>query len=184
MSTNVSVLTDQGKAILTVSSDALQANVLAHVNGDFSRHNNIRVYAQPYLEPVTGHQVSPYTLRMTLTHPSLGVINVAMPCFADAQTVGSLGGPPVILAEPSGATILASGATAQFSVVVASQTQPLYQWQKAASPSAAWVALGGQTASILVLTDVTTADNGVYRATVTNTYGYVVTTAGTLTVHP
>jgi hypothetical protein len=184
MSANVSVLTDQGKTTLEFSSTALQASVLAHIYNDYGVHNSIRVYAVPYTEPSTGHQVSTHTLRIVLTHPTDGVITVALPCFLGVAAGGTAGVAPIILTQPATTIVLDTGATAQITVVIASQTQPAYQWQKAASLSDPWLVLPGQIASTLILTDVTTADNGLYRVIVTNSYGSVTSTACTLTIHP
>ena len=94
---------------------------------------------------------------------------------------------PIIINEPSNASVPA-GQNANFSVSVTGSTfQRAFQWQKQAGPS--WTNLtnqsgqiAGATSSALTLLNIDAADAGAYRVIVTNYCGSDISTAATLTV--
>ena len=175
MNSNVSVLTDNAKAVVLATSDGYQANVLAHVNGDYGAHNSLRVQSTPFLE--NGSTITTaISLRLGLTDwlsTNPVAVAVLVPVIAGTNAVFG-GGPPVILSNPVGETV-AVGDTAEFDIVVASQAPPSYVWDNGT------VVVNGDTAS-LILTGVTTTDAGTYFCTVSNSFGSVVSTGAALVV--
>ena len=175
MNNNVSVLTDNAKAVVLATSDGYQGNVLAHVNGDFGVHNSILTHGTPFYQNGSVY-VSTTSLRMTLTNwlsSTPVTVAVVIPVIAGTNAI-SAGGPPVILQQPLDLA-LAAGANAQFDIVVASQDTPVYVWDNGT------IVVNGNTPS-LILTNVTTSDTGTYFCTVSNSFGSVVSTGAVLNV--
>jgi hypothetical protein len=86
----------------------------------------------------------------------------------------SLGGPPVITAQPTNQTVIV-GQAATLSVG-ATGAQPLnYQWFFGSN------SIVGQTNSALVLNDVQLTNAGIYSVTVTNSYGSTISSNAILT---
>jgi hypothetical protein len=181
MSTNISVITDTTEEAVSSVVSAVNGLTLAHINGDFGAHNQMRVYAQNFVEPVSGAIISDHTLRIQMYNPDTGqTVVLAMPCFVTAGTVS--GGPPIILTEPLAAIDADIGTPAQFAVQAASQTVPGYQWQKLISSG--FSSIAGATSSILVFPDVQATDAGAYQVVVSNAFGTAVSTTGSLTATP
>jgi endonuclease/exonuclease/phosphatase family metal-dependent hydrolase len=120
------------------------------------------------LPGIATNQAGDYAVTVT---NAFGSTNSA----AATLTVNPLLLPPVITAQPTDVTVLAGG-EAKFAVE-ATGTQPLsYQWQFNGTN------LEGATASLLWLTNVSTAQAGAYAALVTNLAGVTNSQAGILTV--
>ncbi len=83
---------------------------------------------------------------------------------------------PVIILNPVTQTVI-SGSSVTFTASATGAPVPTWQWLKNASP------IGGATNVSLILTNVTSADNGSYTATATNSAGSATTAAATLTVN-
>jgi hypothetical protein len=176
MSNNASVLTGNTQALVEKTVEAFNEQVLTHLYGDFGAHTQVKVFPMPYLEPVSGHVVSDYSLRLLLTHPTLGEVAVILPCQPTSQTVAT-DGPPIFVGETSPSTqTVPAGQAAQFEVYVASTTAVRYRWQKNGAD------LVGQNQPLCYLPTVVAADAGLYRCTATNDFGVAVSTNGTLTV--
>ncbi len=89
--------------------------------------------------------------------------------------------PPTVAVEP-GDKFLYPGKTARFTVQ-AQGTPPLaYQWYKGASPLANGGSISGATASTLVVSNVSAANNGGYSCVISNGLDHVATRAASLTV--
>ena len=181
MSANISVITDTTEQAVTSVVDAVNGLVLAHINGDFGGHNQMRVFAENFVEPVTGNIISDHTLRIQVYNPDTQqTVVLAMPCFVTAGTVA--GGPPVIITQPEGSITGYIGQSADLFVQVASQSTPTYQWQKLISSG--FADLAAQNSSILVFPDVQSASAGAYQVVVSNAFGTVVSSTGSLTATP
>ena len=98
--------------------------------------------------------------------------------FTDSNSVyrGQLVGFPLITTQPQSVTVTA-GAAAQFSVVVAADPAPTYQWYFNGN------ALSGATAGTYSLTAAQAANAGDYTVVVTNSVGSVTSAKATLTVN-
>ena len=175
MSLNVSILTGNVETLVEEAINAYNRTVLGHLYDDFNGHTQVRVHAVPFIEDDSGHVVSSHTLRMQMTHPTLGVIAVALPCEPTATTV-TTDGPPVFVGQPEPVTSATAGQNIQFAVYVASTTSVHYQWQKNGG------SLSGETSAVLFLESVASADAAIYRCVATNTYGPTVSSNGTLFV--
>jgi MYXO-CTERM domain-containing protein len=98
--------------------------------------------------------------------------------FTDSNSVyrGQLVGFPLITTQPQSVTVTA-GAAAQFSVVVAADPAPTYQWYfNGNAPS-------GATTGTYSLTAAQAANAGDYTVVVTNSVGSVTSAKATLTVN-
>ncbi|QYM77876.1 immunoglobulin domain-containing protein [Horticoccus luteus] len=82
---------------------------------------------------------------------------------------------PAITTQPVAQSVIA-GATVTFSVAASGNPAPAYQWSRNSTP------LAGATSATLVLTNVTSADAGLYSVVVTNPGGSVGSLAVNLTV--
>ena len=95
------------------------------------------------------------------------------------STIRVLTSPPGITSHPQSLTVTA-GTDATFSVSVCAQPAPTFQWSKDG------VAVSGATAAVLKLTNVTDANAGTYKVTISQTAGGTTSTvtsnAATLTV--
>jgi len=177
MANSISILTEQSKTLVGDATASLQGNILAHVNGDWGYHNAMRVYSTPFNQTTTGGAVSPLSLRMLVTSYT-GTANFAVivPCLLDTAGGGFVGGGPPILINGPSSLSLPVGSPAQFTVEIASQTVPLFQWSKNA------VAITGANAALYRITSVTTLDAGTYVGTVSNSYGSVYSNGAILSV--
>jgi hypothetical protein len=180
MRANVSLLTETAQTAVDANVVDYQNAVAAHVSGDWSKHNQFQFYATVYSEPVSGHTVTDaFLLRVQLTGTDAGGAGdgvFTLPAIFGGTLVSS-GSVPVILQHPSNLTVVASQA-ASFNVVAASATAMTYQWQFGVSTVA------GAVSSTLVIPSAQSANQGNYRAIVSNSYGSMVSNYGTLTVTP
>lgn len=85
-------------------------------------------------------------------------------------------GAPTIQTQPVATQAGTLGGSASFSVVASGTPTILYQWRKNG------VNLSGATADTLLLTALTTNDNGIYTVVVSNSQGSVHSSPGVLTV--
>ena len=90
-------------------------------------------------------------------------------------TVQSAATAPSITAQPQSQTAPPGAPTVQFDVV-ATGTNPTFQWRKDGAP------ISGETSSSLLLYNITAADAGSYTVVVTNSMGSATSTPATLTV--
>ncbi|MBL9190565.1 MAG: immunoglobulin domain-containing protein [Opitutaceae bacterium] len=86
-----------------------------------------------------------------------------------------LAAPPVIMAQPASQTVAAKS-NVTLTVEASGAPTPTFQWKRNG------VVIPGATGSVLTLKGVTTADEGVYLAEVSNSIGYALSAAATLTV--
>lgn len=174
MGNNVSVVTSTAKAVTDETVDGMIDNIARHTLGDWDGHNVVQVYNVPFTEPVTGHIVSDYSLRVLLTDAAGNDVAVMLPAILTGQTV-STGSLPYFLRQPLDQAV-AAGNNAQFDVAVASQTAVTFQWQNGTND------IPGATDSIYVLTGISGTDAGDYRVVATNTNGTTVSDPATLIV--
>lgn len=94
---------------------------------------------------------------------------------ASTAVLGPSGG-PLITTQPAGKTATV-GDTVTFSISVTSDTLVAYQWRKDGKP------VTGGTSASLTLTNITTADSGVYSVVVSNAVATVTSANAALTVN-
>lgn len=171
-----------GSAVASVSQDIAdyQNAVAAHVGGDWSQHNQMRLYSTPYAEPITGHTIANATLlRVQLTGTNFdgggdGVFTIPA---INSSVATAPGGPPIVIQDPLSISTFVGG-IAGFKVVVISAVPVTYQWKKAG------VDIAGATGAVYIITNAQLTDQAAYSVTVTNIYGTVTSASATLTVTP
>lgn len=113
-----------------------------------------------------------------LARNSLGTVTSS----AVVLTVQSAPASPVVSTQPVASSVVVSG-TATFSVVSSGTPTPTYQWQFSADNGVSYVDIAGATASSYTTAATTAADDGkLFRVTMTNSAGTVVSDAVRLTV--
>ena len=89
---------------------------------------------------------------------------------------------PTFTAQPADYSVRA-GSDVTFTVAATGRPAPAFQWQVSTDGGTSWDGVAGETYAVLTLTGVTLAESGnQYRAVATNTEGYDVSDAATLTV--
>lgn len=179
MSVNVSVVTDTSTEITEATVESYKSNVVAHLQGDYDKHNSIKVHAVPYLEPETGFKVTDFTLRMALTDTNGNTQILAMPAIPTSDTFNPEG-VPIILQQPIDIQVL-EGQEASFAVTVASESAAFYQWYFSNLSTPSTTIAGASNASYVIPT-TTVADAGTYNVIVTNSGGTVVSDLARLTL--
>jgi hypothetical protein len=178
---NASIITDTAKEITKQSVTDYGAGVFAHTTQDWAEHNVARIY--PTTQFISsGAVVSPQCLRLVATQDNgstFGVdIALIVPVFS-AGTNAVTNSAPIIIQQPAD-RIAPAGTFVQIQVAAISDIAMTFQWQKLID--ATWTNITGQLATDLVLTNVTSADNGSYRVIVTNANGSTVSNSMTLTI--
>jgi hypothetical protein len=178
---NASIITDTAKEITKQTVNDYGAGVFAHTTQDWSQHNVARVY--PTTQFISsGAVVSPQSFRLVATRDdgsTLGVdIAVIVPIFSSG-TNAITNAAPIIIQQPADKSAPV-GTFVQIQVAAISDIAMTFQWQKLIS--ATWTNLAGKNATNLVLTNVTSADNGSYRVIVSNDNGSTVSNSMTLTI--
>jgi endonuclease/exonuclease/phosphatase family metal-dependent hydrolase len=124
--------------------------------------------------------ITTFALRQSDSGGGMGVLSlddlIVATTFAEVRPAVA-NSPPVILEQPQDQTV-AQGANATFTVTATGTPAPTYQWLFQGTN------LPGATASALTLTNVTSANAGVYRVTITNLAGRTNSDPATLTVTP
>jgi hypothetical protein len=175
MSNSTALVTDAAKEAAQRTLDDYADGVAAHINGDWARHNQARVYDTIFVEPISTHQVSTGYLRLCLTQSGVDKI-VKIPVIA-TEVVPVPGGAPLIFLQPEDLTVYV-GSTATFTVGAASDIPITYQWYKNS------VIITGETDSSLVITNAQTTDQAAYSVVCTNANGSTTSDSATLTVLP
>lgn len=181
MAINASIITDTAKEITKRTVVDYGAGVFAHTTQDWAEHNVARIY--PTTQFISsGAVVSPQTLRLVATQDdgsTFGLdIAIVVPIFS-AGTNAVTNSAPIIIQQPAD-RVAPAGTFVQIQVAAISDIAMTFQWQKLISE--VWTNLAGQLATNLVLTNVTTDDNGSYRVIVTNANGSTVSDSMTLTI--
>ncbi len=159
---NSALVTDAAKQAARQTLADFSAGVFAHISGDWSGHNQARIYSQPYLDSA-GHTSGLATLRLGLTF-GLDDVALVLPLTTASAAVVA-GSPPAITVQPADLAVT-PGSTAGFAVAAISNVAISYQWRKNG------VNISGQTASGLVLLGAqSSTDAGTYSVLVTNVNG-------------
>jgi hypothetical protein len=169
-----------GNAVISVSQDVTdyQNAVAAHVGGDWSQHNQMRLYSTPYAEPITGHTVANATLlriQLTGTNFNGGGDGVFTVPAINSSVITDPGAAPIIIQEPLNTTVSIFLPTG-FRVVVISASPVSYQWKKAG------INIAGATGSVYIIPSAQLTDQGAYSVTATNAFGSTLSASATLTV--
>lgn len=172
MSANTALVTDAAKTAAGQASADFSAGVFGHITSDWSAHNQVKVYATPFMDE--GGNISGIsTLRGLFTLNSSDVI-LALPITATGTSV-LVNSPPVITVQPSDQSQRVGGPVT-FAVAAISSIPISYQWRKNN------INIVNQTASSLVIPAVTAANAGNYSVVVSNANGSVTSRTAVLTV--
>ena len=95
-------------------------------------------------------------------------------------TVNPLLVAPTVVTQPLPDTV-ANGSTASFMAAASGDPAPTVQWQQS-TDGVSWTYIGGQTSTSLVFTAAYADTGDQYRAVFSNTQGFVISSAVTLTV--
>jgi hypothetical protein len=173
MSTNTALVTDTAKQAAQQTLANYASGVFSHINGDFGKHNQVKVYAQSFTDKSVGGVVAFNSLRMMLTLNTTNTV-VIIPCTSSGTVV--IGNAlPIITLQPASIT-RAPGGTGTFSVSAISDSALRYQWRKNG------VNIANATSEKLVFTGITTADAATYSCLVSNANGSRTSNNATLTV--
>lgn len=178
---NTSIVTDTAKDATKRSVVDFSASIFQHTTQDWSQHTSVKAYAStPYVSG--GVTVAAGSLRATVTYDdgsALGSdINVVLPLNVVGSTALA-GSAPIIIQSPTNKVVL-PGSLIQFTAAAISDSNMTFQWQLLLN--SIWTALPGKTATTLVITDVTEANNGSYRLAVTNVNGTTYSASASLVV--
>ena len=172
MTADTPLITDAAKVAARQTLANYSAGVFAHITGDWTHHNVVRVYSQKFSD-VAGHADASDTLRI-LGDLTTADVAVAIPANPSGTSV-LLTSPPIITIQPV-SQIVTLGDTARFGVGVISDSAMGFQWYKAG------IAIPGQTASQLVLPNIVATNAGTYWVVVTNVNGSIKSLSVTLTI--
>lgn len=175
---NAALVTDASKAASRQTLVDYANGVFAHITGDWSQHNQARIWPQSFLDQA-GNTDSVSTLRLGLTNvsgPSPYDTAVAIPCTATGTSVLA-NSPPIITVQPVDTTVI-TGSLAQFIVVAISSGQETFQWNFNGT------AIPNQTSSLLVLSSAAGTNAGGYSVVVANVNGTAASRVAALSVVP
>lgn len=173
MAINASVITDTAKDITKRLVVDYGAGVFAHTTQDWTKHNCVSIRVADGYTGGSGETVATNSLRLlvTLDDGSAGGLDQAIVCpLNDAGTSAITNAPPIIIQQPA-SKIAPPNSTVQLLVAVISDITVTYQWYKKNTVTLAFDVISGATASKLVMTAVTAANNGDYRVVATNANG-------------
>lgn len=179
---DAALLTTTGRTATDLRVDAYLNAVAAHTGGDWQQHPTNAVYDVAYTDS-NGDTVSSKTLRILSTHdasPDPITLALAVPIVASGSASGSVGSAPTIIQQPV-STTAAKGGIAILNVIAISGGAIAFVWQKQ-DTAGNWNTVSGQTASSLVLTDVTTSQSGSYRCVASNAYGSTTSASATISI--
>lgn len=180
MRANSSILTFATATEVATNTFAYLNLIAAHTGGDWSQHNQFRLYFTPYAEPISGHTITDgYLLRVQLSGTNAdgsgdGVFTV--PVIVSGAS-SSPGGAPIIVQQPQDLTVYV-GQVARFRVYAISSVPVTFQWRKNG------VNITGATTSVYVIPSAKTTDAGSYSVVMTNSYGTTTSAGAVLTVVP
>jgi hypothetical protein len=167
----------------------LWATASEYLSGTLSGYKLVEV---PIGTSLGGYYYNKISVSGTLTAPPNGNYNLVMVLaewngsayvtvdwgnFSNRTSFGITEIAPVILTQPSSATIT-SGGNVSFNASASGTPAPTYQWKKDGS------LLAGATSSTYSISSVTTSDAGIYTVVATNSVGSVTSNSATLTVTP
>lgn len=135
------------------------------------------LHSASFANPVSGVAGTPVTVRIYGTNgtgtPTANTANWRIDDLA--VTVRIPPAAPALTTQPLSQTV-PEGGNASFTAAMSSPGTVTYLWRKNG------VVIPGATSATLALTNVSSADNGSYRAVLTNDGGSIVSAAATLTV--
>lgn len=183
MAINASIITDTAKEITKRTVVDYGAGVFAHTTQDWSRHNCISIRVHNQYTGGSAETVATQSLRMLVTLDDGSAQGLDQPILCPLNPAGTsaiTNSPPIIIQQPAN-KVAPPNSTVQIVVAVISDIVVTYQWYKK-NASNIFVPLSGKTASSLVLTNVTEADNGDYRVVVANANGSVTSNTANVLV--
>ncbi|MDP1579705.1 MAG: immunoglobulin domain-containing protein, partial [Candidatus Didemnitutus sp.] len=149
----------------------------AAASGELLNNSVWALQTATFANPVSGIAGTPITVRLYGTNgtgsPTTNTANWRIDDLA--VTVRVPPAAPSLTTQPLSQTV-PEGGSASFTAAMSSPSPVSYLWRKNG------VVISGQTGASLTLTNVTSADNGSYRAVLTNDGGSIVSAAATLTV--
>lgn len=123
---------------------------------------------------VTSNNVGAYSVILSNAAGVLASSNASLTIVPSA---------PVVVLQPTNQSIL-PGAPASFSVAAVGNTPYIYRWQFNGTNLTNGVNFSGATNSTLIISNVATANAGVYSVIVSNTLGFTTSTGAVLSVVP
>ena len=174
MRANTALLTDTAQTAAQKAVADYAAGVFAHITGDWSHHNVVLIYAQPFLDG-SSHVDGRNTLRLLATLGSTDTA-IVVPVSPSGNDV-LFAAPPVVVVQPT-SQIVALGGTAVFTVGAISDTPVTYQWYQAG------VAIPDQIYDQLVLPSITSASAVIYTVAVSNANGSTLSAPAHLFIEP
>ena len=129
--------------------------------------------------PISGASATAYTIQSAQPTDAgnydVVATNIAGAAASAVATLTVTGIPPTILLHPSNTTAMAD-TTAQFSALTTGVPPPALQWVFKGSN------IIGKTNALLLLTEITTNDSGIYKMRAQNAYGDATSAGATLSV--
>lgn len=196
MASNTSIVTEAARVAAEQNLSDYAASVAAHLNGDYSRHNQIDVFDSPFdislvapdqpsrpAHSVAGASVSDTSqqLRLVVTIGTTEYAVIAPAVNATPVTDSGTGSggtnafAPVFNLQPVTQEIT-EGASVTISVEVDATAPVLFQWQLEG------VNLDGETGTSLTITNFSAGDVGSYTCVATNSIGQTTSDPAELTL--
>lgn len=179
---NISLLTTTAAAAVSSSIEQYKTLISQHKDGDLGKHNQIRVYAEPYTEPASGHTIGTHTIRIALKDKIGNVTVVELPAIYAGQAQETINGPSILDAVPDEGTVaLTVGDTLTLAVTAVAPEAITYSWYRVSGLVETQIVYAH--GSTFVLPNIQLTHAGTYRVKViTNTD--VATASWTVTVAP
>jgi Immunoglobulin domain len=172
MSANTPLLTDASRLSTEQNVDNYSAGVAAHINGDLSRHIQIQIINQNWVDSC-GNTI-PNSQRLRLLGTFNGVdVAIVLPLIPAAGAAS--GASPSITTQPVSQAV-GIGWSIGFTVVATGAPVLRYQWRRNG------VAIPGAISPQLALTNIQLNDEGAYDCVVSNSQGITFSNVANLTV--
>jgi hypothetical protein len=180
MRANSSILTFATAISVGSNTFAYLNLIAAHTGGDWSQHNQVRLFPIGYVEPISGHTVTNCVLLRVqlsgLNADGSGDGAFSLPAIISGASSAPLGA-PIIAQQPVDLTIFV-GQVARFQIYALSPVPVTFQWRKAG------VNIPNATTSAYVIPSAALTDAGAYSVVLTNSFGSVTSGSADLTVLP
>lgn len=164
---NISLLTTTAAAAISNSIEQYKVLISQHNNGDLGKHNQVRVYSEPYTEPVSGHTIGTHVIRIALKDNIGNVVVLEMPAIYVGPASHAVEGPS-ILTPLDASQALIVGDTLTLTVNAIAPEPITYAWYKLTGTVERLIPYA--QGSTFVLPNIQIAQAGTYRVKVsTNT---------------
>lgn len=161
------------------SGDNITLNTLA-TDADSYQWEYAPDFVTPY-SPIPGATGPDLTITNAQTSDQGFYRNTATNVFGTVTSSTALlieNNPPVFTQQPQPSVNFDVGDNVTLNTVASDATS--YQWEYSDNGGGTWTPLGGQTGPDLTITNIQTADEGLYRNTATNSFGTVESEVSTV----